>query len=438
MENPPFAVSSLAGALARPGAEAPVAAPPARRAKLSELNPHFHCSVIGTCIGTGALRKLMRRLVPGAAQDGDLAVHHDAVSLAMDGGAGAKALHKALDDQHAAVIRRFAAAADGAALGALWAEALKSGEVPGAYWALMTHPQAGDELRNRAFGDVHMLSHLVGAANRADIRRLVALEARNGELQEHCDRLQARLQESAAERDAQLAQLRAELAQARGAAARLPERAPEADAADELRERLARQDLRLAQAGRESHAARAAHEDALGRLERLSSANTELQQELAALEAELARARAPGDGAASPLERGLRGLRLLYVGGRPSTLAAIRALAEGAGAEWLHHDGGVEDRKGLLAAMLPRVHCVVFPVDCIDHDSMQQLKRLCARHELPFRPLRSASVASFVAAMGLAPDEALVNGAALASRLQRPPRVKPCSCTHACAKLASR
>jgi len=77
----------------------------------------------------------------------------------------------------------------------------------------------------------------------------------------------------------------------------------------------------------------------------------------------------------------------------------------------------MEDRKGLLAAMLPRAHVVVFPVDCIDHDSMQQLKKLCARHELAYRPLRTASVASFVGAMSTADEsEPLANGAALASR----------------------
>jgi len=414
MDHPPFAISPLAGALGRGSAPAPAAV--ARRARLADLNPHFHCSLIGTCIGTSALRRLVRRHVPAAgAVDTDLDVHHDAVALAMDGGAGAKALNKALDEQHALVIRRYAPARDEAALAALWAEALKSGEVPGAYWALMTHPLAGDTLRQRAFGDVHMLSHLVGAANRADIRRLVALEARTAELQEQGERLQARLHETAAAHEAQLAQARAELAHARGEAARTPEAGADAERLRQALERLALHDVRLAVAERETLAARAAAEDAEGRLARQAALAEAQSEEIAALEAELARLQAGTDAAASPLEQGLRGLRLLYVGGRPSTLATIRALAEGAGARWLHHDGGLEDRKGLLAGMLPRVDCVVFPVDCIDHDSMQQLKRLCARHGLPFRPLRSASVASFVAAMGTNTGQPLANGAAIAS-----------------------
>ena len=49
-------------------------------------------------------------------------------------------------------------------------------EHPGPYWALLTHPTANKDLIGEAFSDVHMLSHLVGAANRADIRRLQELE----------------------------------------------------------------------------------------------------------------------------------------------------------------------------------------------------------------------------------------------------------------------
>ena len=439
METPPFAARPVAGVFAfasasasSANADAPAAGAVSHRARLSELDPHFHCSVIGTCLGTGALRKLVRRHAADAsALDTDLDVHHDAVSLAMDGAAGAKAIGKALDDQHAATIRRFADAADPDALARLWADALASGEVPGAYWALMTHPAASVALRNRAFGDVHMLSHLVGAANRADIRRLVALEKDNADLHAQNDRLQTRLHDSLAERDAQLAQLRAELADAKGAAERLAAqaRATPGDAATLQRQiadgasQLALQTSRRELAERDAQSARAALADALGQLARLGTLDEELRGEAAALEAELARAGRELDpsvpSSPSPLESALRGTRLLYVGGRPSTLTAIRLLAERAGAQWLHHDGGMEDRKGLLAAMLPRAHRVVFPVDCIDHDSMQQLKRLCARHGLPYRPLRSASVASFVAALAAPQDDtapALANGAAVASR----------------------
>jgi len=46
---------------------------------------------------------------------------------------------------------------------------------------------------------------------------------------------------------------------------------------------------------------------------------------------------------------------------------------------------------------MPAADLVVFPVDCINHDSMSTLKRVCERNRIPFHPLRSASIASFTA-----------------------------------------
>ena len=46
-----------------------------------------------------------------------------------------------------------------------------------------------------------------------------------------------------------------------------------------------------------------------------------------------------------------------------------------------------------------KAELVVFPVDCIDHDSASNLKRLCTKQGVPFVPLRCASVASFAAAL---------------------------------------
>jgi hypothetical protein len=92
----------------------------------------------------------------------------------------------------------------------------------------------------------------------------------------------------------------------------------------------------------------------------------------------------------------VRGKRIVYVGGRPGSNAALKRLVEAAGGDFVVHDGGVEDRKGLLAAALPGADIVVFPVDCVDHDSMNTLKRVCDRHQIDYYPLRTASVASFV------------------------------------------
>jgi hypothetical protein len=132
-----------------------------------------------------------------------------------------------------------------------------------------------------------------------------------------------------------------------------------------------------------------------------------LSRELSAAETELREASATEESPRNDdLDRHLRGRRILYVGGRPSSTPAIRELVHRHGGEFQRHDGGLEDRKGLLASAISWAEVVVFPVDCVDHDSVGNLKRLCARQDVAFIPLRSASVASFAAAFTAASEGA--------------------------------
>jgi hypothetical protein len=80
----------------------------------------------------------------------------------------------------------------------------------------------------------------------------------------------------------------------------------------------------------------------------------------------------------------------------------IRDLVVRRGGNFQRHDGGLEDRKGLLPAAVAWAELVVFPVDCVDHDSVNHLKRLCTRQGVAYLPLRSAGVASFVAGLAAA------------------------------------
>ncbi|NML32791.1 DUF2325 domain-containing protein [Paraburkholderia antibiotica] len=388
-----------------------------RRARLSELDAHLHCSIIGTCLNTHELRKLVPKFADLDRRDAsDLEIHHTAVELAIAGGPGAKALHKLLDDRYAAAVRRFDKAADDAELLKLWDEALKNGDIPPAYWALMTHPFATMPVRQKAFGELHMLSHLVGAANRADIRRLVALEEENAALKEKIERQQSRLQQVSVARDAAIAALNEQIAQLNAQLARpLPaDAAGLATEVQQLREWLEVADQRVAlhTSRREAAEQRMQQEQdaatALRRSRDQALAQLKLvQSECDALERATVDA-ANGTGGTTGMGGvngtgprrasldGVQGKRIVYVGGRPGSNAALKRLVEAAGGELVVHDGGVEDRKGLLAAALPGADIVVFPVDCVDHDSMNTLKRICERHAIDYHPLRTASVASFV------------------------------------------
>jgi hypothetical protein len=95
----------------------------------------------------------------------------------------------------------------------------------------------------------------------------------------------------------------------------------------------------------------------------------------------------------------LAGRRLLYVGGRPKQLEQLRALVTRLGGTLLTHDGGIEESKTVLPGLVSQADVSFFPVDCVSHGAAGQVKRLCREMGKPFTPLRSASLASFVAAL---------------------------------------
>ena len=74
-------------------------------------------------------------------------------------------------------------------------------------------------------------------------------------------------------------------------------------------------------------------------------------------------------------------------------------MAERSGAIFLHHDGGIEERSGLLQGLISRANAVLFPVDCISHAAMSLVKRTCRQSGKPFLPLRGAGLAPFCAAL---------------------------------------
>ena len=382
----------------RAAREAPPAgsAPKRQRSKLWELNDTVHCSIIGTCLTTGELRRVMARAVAADVSHlSDHDLHARAVGLCNRHNASSKLLHKALDARHEAVIKRFARLDGEDAAMQAWAEARRAGDIPGAYWAVLTHPDVGHAGLRQAFGDVHMLSHLVGAANRADIRRLTALEEENAALHAKVGRQQARLHEAVTSRDATIRRLGALAArQVRTAADPGDDDALAAfrHLVADLETRLDRETARRERSEQRVADAAEAAQHWQQRARDAEAARAAMQRELAALE----RRQATRDAAAPAC---LPAKRILYVGGRPGCTEQMRAALEAAGGALLCHDGGRHDHPSLLPGLVSQADRVAFPVDCVSHDAALAVKRLCRQLGKPWLPLRSAGLGSFLAAL---------------------------------------
>jgi hypothetical protein len=376
------------------------AASPKQRTRIWDLHSSLHCSIVGTCLTTGELRRLLIRLkVAGAETANDHDLHMLGVLLAGRREAGAKHLQKTLDRTHRNALDQFAKAKDAGAVGALWQEAMRRGDIPGAYWALLTHPATTDAMVKQAFGEVHMLSHLVGAANRADIQRLRKLEADNSLLGAKLERQQNQLREGFVARDQTIHRLTKALARKAGdniAVAR------SSDDVGALAAALAERDARLAQEMMRRERLERRIEAILAERDAVKRERETAERACAMLRAELALAEKQVEALLRQDYGGaldLRGLTVLYVGGRAHQAPLLRSLVERTNGRFLHHDGGLENNAALIPGLVSRADLAVFPVDCVSHDAVASLKRTCRQMGKRYVPLRTSSLSCLLSAL---------------------------------------
>ena len=379
-----------------------------RRRRLWDLPNGWQCSVVGTCLRLGDLRRTAIRLglYGGAETLSDYELHGCFVHDAKADGRVGRLLQKMLEREHEGAVRRFSRCRDAAELGRAWDEAVEKGEVASAYWATMTHPALDEALETRIFGEVHMMSHLTGASHRGDLRAIATLGRERDQL---CDRLRRSEQdrlEATASRDAEIGRLAALTAEAeraaRTAVAEVARLSALVDGEEIRRLTLAAEEStrRLAFCERELEEKSRLLGDGAAERRRLQEENRKLLMELARAERALAAMAPEPEEPAEDLRVDLAGRRILYVGGRKSTVSHAKRLVERCNGCLLHHDGGLEQSVAELESTLMGADAVVFPVDCVSHGAISCVKRLCERRAMPFRALRSSGLGSLVDALG--------------------------------------
>lgn len=387
-----------------PNALSPLVASDARgrRPKIWDIAPSLHCSIIGTCLSAAELRQFFVRLGDANARTAsDNVLHHSGVRAAGRHDLVGKLLNKALENRHETTIRRFAKALDTTQVREVWLEAFEQGNIPGGYWAVLTHPATDRPLIEEAFGQVHMLSHMVGSSNRIDIVRLRTLERELAERDEKIARQEARLSENSRERSGLLRKV--ELLEAEARRRDVADRATAEMVSNAANTSMLLQRLDAEKAHSSALASRIADlEEQIGKVRRsvanLNKQNDQLQREAKALEAELSIGEE--DDSAARVESDLKGVTVLYVGGRPGLVDQLKKIVTKRGGTLLSHDGGIEENLAALPGLVSQAAVAFFPTDCVSHSAVGQIKKSCRDGHKAFIPLRTASVASFMAAIG--------------------------------------
>jgi hypothetical protein len=373
-----------------------------RRPKIWDIAPSLHCSIIGTCLSAAELRQIFMRLGDANARTAsDNVLHHSGVRAAGRHDLIGKLLNKALGNRHETTIRRFAKASDTTQVRELWLEAFEQGNIPGGYWAVLTHPATDRPLIEEAFGQVHMLSHMVGSSNRIDIVRLRTLERELAERDEKIARQETRLSENSRECSRLLRKV--ELLEAQARRRDVADRATAEMVSNAATTSMLLQRLDAEKAHSSALASRIADlEEQIGKVRRsmatLNKQNDQLQREVKALEAELSIGEE--DASAARVESDLKGVTVLYVGGRPGLIDQLKKIVTTRGGTLLSHDGGIEENLAALPGLVSQAAVAFFPIDCVSHSAVWQIKKSCRDGHKSFIPLRTASVASFIAAIG--------------------------------------
>lgn len=364
---------------------------PSRRTRIWEWTDEVHCSVLGTCASIDDLRRLARKLgIAIRSGATDYQIHGYFVVEAARETRFARAFQKLMDQRYAGAIRRVAAVRSPDDMTTLWADMRNKGQIAAAYWAFMSHGHVPLSLRAAIFGDVHMLSHLAGAQYRSRIIEAVALRDQIQDAKDRASRVEAGLHETLRRQDEEITRLREQNTRLRGQLSVKGDRAMRASVADgdKAGRRFAKLERALIVARFRARSAE----------ERLRASEGRSWPGNSALDAASAvPASRPAEEASSPAP--VHNRTFLYLGGRSGQIDHLRRIAAEHEARLIHHDGGMEEAVLRIDALLPSVDCVLCPVNCVSHDACQRAKRACKLLGKPFLPLRSASQASFRAAI---------------------------------------
>lgn len=373
-----------------------------RRRRIWELGPACHCPLIGVGLPLDGLRKLVGKALGGAVLADDYHVHVGAVTECGARNRLSQALQKELERRYASVVKRFHAAKTAQQLGQLWRAAMIEGDVPGAFWAGLTHARCDGALEEQMCRDLHMVQHQAGASVRADMHKLHALQQHNANLSSELVQFKQRSGAQLLEKLLELDQRNALLMQARELAigrdgviaslrfdlAQLQASVPGLESRTCLAQRVCQMEQR---------------EQAL-KLQIVELKQDKLQAPAAGVESP-----APASAAApvrTPMPIRLLDQSVLCVGGRSGNVATYRALVEGGGAQFAHHDGGLEDNVKLLDASLAAADLVICQTGCISHGAYWRVKDHCKRTGKRCVFIDNPSISSLARGLQLVADEA--------------------------------
>ena len=363
-----------------------------RRQRIWELPEGWQCSIVGTCLTLFDLVNLAKKLgvvVPSGFST-EYQLHGYFAHESQNEGKIAKRVQKLLDKRHSSVIKKTRSLKTTVELAEFWKSSLGIGNIPSPYWALLTHPLCNEDLSEKMFADVHMLSHLVGASNRADISRLQDQEKELASLEKKIGQQRKKFMTKMHVKELKIQELEKKLF-ANSRQTRIKDTNPLAQSSTCECESIPLLQNDIRRLVGELEKTWVIIRGQTDQITELSELVDTMSDENDLLESTLINKEPCG----SNISLDLNGRCFLYVGGRQQVIPRLRSLVENFNGKLIHHDGGVESSLDELASAIVKADTIYFPVGCVSHSAMYKIKRLCGLYAKPYVPLRSTGIATF-------------------------------------------
>lgn len=402
-----------------------------RRKRIWQIHSGYHCSIIGTCLSPHDLKQIVREKVFSLDSGTDVfSIHRALTIIAQEKLPETRALNKLLDQKFRGSIKRYARLSGDEEIEDVWRTDLNvEGVVPGAFWAIMSHPCCGKDVLDRVYGDCHMLGCDLFALRSNNARKIEKLKRQIGTVQSSLEKTKATYEmdrERIRWEFYELQKGKAEFLRQRlvnghlvKQNTELKEKLQKRESGEEqtiLRNELAslrkdneklRREIKhnsegLLNTTQQQKAAEAKIDFLKIERGKVKVLNVELKEEIASLEA-MFQLSIVSKTECDICEKklfddcegiGLLGKAVLYVGGRRDMIAHYRKMVEANGGVFLHHDGGKGNSRTLLPELLSGVDAVLCPVDCVSQDACTCVKKICKRNRTPFVMMRSAGLSS--------------------------------------------
>ncbi|MEL7048403.1 MAG: DUF2325 domain-containing protein [Pseudomonadota bacterium] len=373
------------------------------RIKLWKIEGGVHCAIIGTCLSHIDLVNLAPKvglsIAPGQAP---YEVHGYFVQHASTDTPIARALHKLLDQRYGGIVRKVVRLKTAEELQTFWDQEYEAGRIPAVFWAFMSCAHIPADVSFKAFGQVHMLSHLLGQSTHRKIEDAAQVEAVCEEREAQLTRLREKHGSALTERDQKIAELTREVSRLRHQNTAAFENLNDTKTPPKRGQSSASETAKQNRMSRALTTARSRARHAEQQLSSLVSKYADLEARWRKSRIEAAPTNCPGADACElsvPSSPPSTAQKLLYLGGRKGSMETLRDIAKKSAADFLHHDGGIEDAFHRIEKLVASCDAVFCPVDCISHRASLHAKKLCQKHCKAFIALRSSGGATFARAL---------------------------------------